>query len=417
MIDTYNIYKTESYYGKMDTLFSLIIVLLPFLHQYKGIGSIVSFGELLLVPFVLYYSITIIRDRCITPNKPLLLIYFFSILGVVVNYATDYFELSSAITVVMRLLFYGIIIYSAKSHFNINSVVRFYSIASVVASVYLIIQFIIYHTSGTILPIYFNYSWLFPPEARAVSLTKYFDVYRAFRASSLFLEPGYYALFCIPNACILMLKTEKKNKDRLNLMIVFTGLILSESMAGLGAIIIILGCYLFFVKRKEGGLFKILVIICMLLILGFMIFSEVSSLNIVSRVQSGGSFNYRVTRGIIIYEKLPLFHKIFGVGLNNIQAFMQTNGLSTPFDETNLNACCTILQTLNFSGIFAFIALLGYNLQEYRKSYGPVSRAMTLIMFYIMCYESILFSFRFAFLTIMIIGIKNLEQEGSWNIR
>lgn len=37
--------------------FSVLIILLPFLQQYIGVGNVVSLGEILLVPFILCFLI------------------------------------------------------------------------------------------------------------------------------------------------------------------------------------------------------------------------------------------------------------------------------------------------------------------------------------------------------------------------
>lgn len=403
--------KIRKKYSQSDNVFSLIIVLLPFLHQYRGIGTVVSFGELLLIPFVTIYGLKIVKNKTITPNKPLLMLYLFSLLGILVNAGFSFFEFSSAVTIAIRLVFYGIIVYSARSHFNLKAVVKVYFFAATAASIYLIIQYGVYHSVGKILPLYINYSWLFPPEAREASFSSFYDQYKTFRASSFFLEPGYYALFCIPHVCMLLLKSNKDIIDKVSITVAFVGMVLSESMAGLGALMIFLGFFLFNQRNNKNKVLKGTVVFLIVAIFGMIIMSESSSLGFLSRFKTGGSFNYRITRGLLIYNELPIFHKIFGVGLNNIQPYMLLHNMRTPYDEANLNACCTVFQTLNFSGIFALISLLLFVRAEYKKSTGTIERALVFAMLFIMCYESILFSYRFTFLSIMIMGIRNVENE------
>ena len=44
-----------------DKIFSICIILLPFLYQYKGIGNVISLGELLLIPLILISILTVLQ--------------------------------------------------------------------------------------------------------------------------------------------------------------------------------------------------------------------------------------------------------------------------------------------------------------------------------------------------------------------
>ena len=93
-------------------------------------------------------------------------------------------------------------------------------------------------------------------------------------------------------------------------------------------------------------------------IVSFLVLAENSEF-ILSRLASGGSINYRITRGIIIYADLPEYNKVFGLGLNNIESYMLKHSFVTPYDEgESLNYCSSIMQTLNFSGIVGLVLLI-----------------------------------------------------------
>ena len=127
----------------------------------------------------------------------------------------------------------------------------------------------------------------------------------------------------------------------------------------------------------------------------------------VKRIAAGGSFNQRVLRGIIVYQEIPPFYQFFGVGLNNLEPYMNENNISTYYDEWNLNYCASFIQTLNYSGIIGLLSItflmINYlfkaiNLRDYKNNLVFV---FLLSLLFIFAYESILFTYRFAFLIVI----------------
>ena len=71
--------KWKNNFLNYDKLFSIVIVLLPFLYQYKGIGNVISFGELLLFPFIFIYLLFMKKNKkniCLTYE----LLFYFTII-------------------------------------------------------------------------------------------------------------------------------------------------------------------------------------------------------------------------------------------------------------------------------------------------------------------------------------------------
>ena len=128
------------------------------------------------------------------------------------------------------------------------------------------------------------------------------------------------------------------------------------------------------------------------------------------RLATGGSLDNRVIRGIMCFGLLDPFHQVVGVGLNNLGSYMSYNALSTGFDDDGLNYCATWVQTLNYSGIIGFLALVAYAGSLFKRCKGCMSRALCIVMVAVMAYESILFSYRFAFLAILLEGFIRCEN-------
>lgn len=407
-----------------ERLFSISIILLPFLYQYKGVGSIVSLGEIVVAIFTF---VLLFDDHLILTNIDynLLVFYVISLATTMCCLFMDYFEIGETGTVIARMVLYAFVINEARSHFDIKIVVQFYTIFVAILSIYLIVQYIYYLGNGGYLPIYLNYSWQFPPEARPADLAINFQWY--YRPSSLFLEPSYFALYVLPCICLLLFKIKKTKQEIVILFLSAIAILLSTASSGIAGLIIILAVFLF--KRADyNSKYRIALkgIVIVTAIIGIIAFFQISenAVFILNRLETGGSINQRITRGWLIFQELPLVNQLIGVGLNNVEPYMIMNNISTIYDEGNLNYSSSFLQTLNYSGIIGFTALLLYVVAVFGKTikigrYVSETKAklvqeydtgalfaMLLLLCFIMSYESILFTYRFAFLIILFEGIK-----------
>lgn len=401
--------KTRIKLSSLDTFFSALIILLPFLYQFKGFGKVVSLGEVVLLPFIVLYSIqTITKFNIKQINTPLLFFYIAITIMTVCNCFYQYFSFEAAGTIFLRLLYYMLLVYFARSHFKMETVKGFYNFCVVIASVYLIIQFTVYRVQGVMLPIYIKQEWQFPPEARPL------DYYRlGYRPSSLFLEPSYYALFVLPAICINLFSEKKTVFNLVAIFLISCGLVLSTSSAG----VIGLG-FLFIFKAirnqkrisiKRFILNGMMILVCALGII--YILNSPNSLMLRGRLSSGGSIGERIARGFIVYNKLPINHKLFGVGIGNMESYMIYNNISTIYDESNLNNCASIVQTLVYSGVIGFIFLCFFIISTIKRSEGEIGFPLALLFIFFLSYDNILYYYKFAFVYILLEAINRKEQK------
>lgn len=414
---------------KYDRWFSYSIILLPFLYQYKGIGNILSLGELLVGIITI---IELLRDRFIFKNINLFLLAFYIVSLASTLFCTffNYFEIVAALALIIRLLFFALVIIVARKHFNIDSVKEVYTALSFLFSLYLIIQYFFHMTTGGYLPITLNSGWQFPPEARPEKLAVYYRWF--FRASSFFLEPGYFTLYVMPAVCMLVFKQRKTAFEFISLVTTIIAILFSTASAGLTSLLIIFAVYLFdSADRKSKYKFIIKIAIVFVAVFGIIIFftkADAASLTL-GRLKSGGSFSNRITRGLIAFSKLSWINKVVGVGLNNLEPYMLFYGLSTAYDEGNLNYTATFLQALNYSGIMGLCFLFAYicslfsytkkvlakqSNREHEYSYNVLWSILFIIIF-IMSFEAMMFSYRFAFYIIIYESLcrKFVEERNS----
>lgn len=400
---------------QFDKWFSYSVILLPFLYQYKGIGSFISMGEVLIAIMTL---IELWQDqfKLKRPNKCLFAFYAVSLISTAICMGFSYFNMSAAATLIIRLVFYALVIIVAREHFDLDCVSRLYTGLVFLFSLYLIIQYAYHITTGGYLPIYLNSNLQFPPEARPENLAVYYRWF--FRPSSLFLEPGYFTLYVMPAVCMIVFSQRRTGFELVTLLTTIIAILLSTGSAGITSLLIIFAVY-FFDGAENRSKYKLFMKIAVVVsaICGVVIFftvSDVAALTL-GRLKSGGSFANRITRGIITFSELDFFHQIVGVGLNNLEPYMLYYGMSTEFDEGNLNYTASFIQTLNFSGIVGFCVLAIFignliirtiaisNVRDERNYlYGKgVLWSLLFLIIFIMSFEAMLFTYRFAFYMIV----------------
>lgn len=394
----------------VNKFFSVFVILLPFLQQYAGLGDLVSLGELLLTPFVLCFLVTDRKEISAQVDRYLFLFYILSLgLSVIGGFPFEFFSFGDFWTLVSRLLFYAVLILVARKRFSWGVVRNIYLLLVTIAALYLIAQYIFHYTVGGYLPIVISDNLVFSPEKTFDTWTDKYQWF--FRPSSLFLEPSYYSLFTLPALVVFAIGDREKSLSRFALLVITYAL--SSANSGLLASIVVLFFFLAFKRKTQlDYIAASLILLAAVVYLPFHNVGWISSAG--ERLATGGSLDDRVTRGIICYGLLDPFHQIVGVGLNNLGSYMSHYSLSTGFDSDGLNYCATWFQTLNYSGIIGFVTLVVYVGSLFKRCQGRNSRALCIVMIVVMAYESILFSYRFAFLLIVIEGFircENVEVE------
>lgn len=424
--------KKNNYGGNIDTSFSLLVILLPFLYLFKGIGSSLSLGEVLLIPFLLVFLLqTLAREKIGRIDIYLLGLYGVSILTTLFNIGSEYFDLGDAGNVLLRLFFYMIVIMLAREHFNLSAVIQIYITLVAIFSVYLLFQQFWYLFKGAYLPIYLRYSWQFPPEARPLSLADYYRF--TFRPASLFLEPGYFSFYALPAFCLLLFRTENNVWRMIETFLIAISIFVSTSISGIVGVVLVFIMHQVLPSRGANSYIKkgfigLIVAFIAVLVVSILSFSTDISYQ---RIINGGSFGQRISRGVMVFQGFTPFHKVFGIGLNNLGAYMLKNGISTPFDEANLNYGASIVQTLVFSGILGVLSLVLYMIHITRSavksgalkgnvfSIGAAAYedglriSLPVLIIFMLCYESILFTYRFAFLVILAEALVRIKYDCS----
>ena len=398
----------------LDFIFSLAIILLPFLYQYASPFSFLSLGDfiLVLISFILVIN-DLIKNKIVTINKNLsiffILIFMLNFFNLILNLKT-FFSVGDNVTIILKIIMYFFVINISLNHFNFLSIKKIYYILVFAFSMYLIIQYAYHKITGGYLPIYLKYDWLFSWERRAKDLAYYYEFeYYRFRPSSLFLEPGYYALYILPALYIYLLKKNKFFKS-----LFLTGC-LCLSTSGAGIILAFVAWGLWLLKKciysYDSKIFVKTIPFCLIIV--------ISMLCILFFFKSGvyvkifNSFRSRITRGFLVFSNYKGLNFIFGVGLNNVEAYMKYYGIHTIYDQTNLNYGATISKAVMEFGLIGFIMcfiISIYALKKMKKNYFTF--CLFILAFLYCFFEDMLFNFRMGFF-FSIISYFMIEYEKS----
>lgn len=389
-----------------DRCFCILVIFLPVLQQYAGIGQVISLGELALMPFIICYLISDRKELGSHLDRYLFWFYCISIaLSVIGGVAFPYFSMGEFSTSVSRLVFYGVLILIARKRFDWTWIKPIYLTVVTVAAIYLFVQYVYHYMFGGYLPLVLDDALVFPPERTFETWTDKYQWY--FRPSSFFLEPSYYALFSIPALVLFAMDEESKSLFRFALLVLTY--VLSSANSGIIATIVVIVAFICFRQKTPADYLAITLIL--LAAVTYLPFNNAEWIeSAVSRFIDGGSIDNRVFRGFISYSLMDPYHQIVGVGLNNLGSYLEYYGLKTGFDSDGLNYCASWLQTLNCSGIVGLLFLVLFLFRLFLRCHGRVSKTLCVLLAVVMAYESILFSYRFAFLLILLEGVARFED-------
>lgn len=352
------------------------------------------------MPFVIAYLIADANKLRKAICTPLLLFYVSVVFATLISgVPSDYFVPYDFLTTFARLCYYAVLILVARSRFTLKGVLQIYLVATTVFALYLIVQYMYHLLIGGYLPTVIDRSWIFAPE---LTYATYEEKYRwSFRASSAFLEPSYYVLFTSPALAISIMGGESEGRSSVRFILLLLTYVLANASSGI--LLSVVALLVFVVKKKKSQKDYIVGTLLCAALLVYLLVGNYSFIEpAVERLSSGASFDNRITRGLLVFNELPPINKLFGVGLNNLEPYMLSNGLSTAFDEKNLNYSASFIQTLNYAGLFGFTFLVGYLIGLGKRCKSPICVCLFVLILVIMTYESILYSFRFAFLIVIL---------------
>ena len=166
-------------------MLTCLIILLPILVQIRSpigilaINSYITLGEIILIPFMIGSIIKYIyahKGGVMIP-KGLGAFYFIPIVLVLMSATAPYFQMSDAMTVIIRIIYYFTLIIIMRDDFDIKKGISLYYHVGLIAACYLLAQVICHYILKSDLPILFNYPNILFKHVKYISAEQYYHQY------------------------------------------------------------------------------------------------------------------------------------------------------------------------------------------------------------------------------------------------
>ena len=334
-------------------IYTFLIIFFPILSIYRSPIASIDMGTFLIC--ITGVAIALNKKWVIELQRKLLPL----ILYVVIITSISIFSVSlyaPSTTVLMRMLRFvillGIFSFCNKDYFDFDYGVHLLQKVTVIASVYLIIQFLVYNASGYILPNFIPGLTKAQGLTQSNVLSEYANFYRP---TSFFLEPSSFVYFAaLMLVCSLFLQeyVEIRNKNATAILIT-VAIIFSTSGQGLIVAAITWGCWFLklLIQRRpnRAKIIKITgVFALMLIIVPIIMRSEIVD-NTLGRifVEDPNAMSAIDARsgGYDVFNTLSLFRKIVGMGFGNLP------------DNMYFSSIADILFTLGIIGLIIVLVL------------------------------------------------------------
>lgn len=231
---------------------------------------------------------------------------------------------------------------------------------------------------------------------------KAWEFTNSFRACSLFSEPSHFAELALLSLYYYLLV-----KPRLRIAIVLAlALILSTSNLGIIGVALLVVLYLLNLERYahvRSSTKYIIITIAFLLGSGIMVWLSNSDNWVAVRLMSGGSSSVRIMRSFELYDVMDAFEKLFGIGIQNQEIYLNYHTIILPSDRLETITNREFSQTLGYilctTGALGFSAFSVPFIRRILRS--DYSMKCLCLLFFFVCLTCCIFS-RHTFLLYLI---------------
>lgn len=295
---------------------------------------------------------------------------------------------------------------SSQYWFDRSKILKYSVLCAVAVALILIVQVVLDSALGIgIFPYVQSRLLTFNGNATAHDLIQVQQHWRALgvhRWSAVFTEPAHFAQYvCLP-LCILLFGRGDLFRDKKRLFctaVVTLAVFLSRSANGvfLGAMVWALFIASKMRRRLSAQKFALIILAAIAAVVfvcrtDFIqtAWARVQTTNARAGASTG---NQRLLQGFAIYEQLPAWAKIIGIGYGNLEGFLLENNVRTAFlsDVGNeyMNGFSTVLVSGGIVGLIWYLAIWLRMFFEYRS---PMSRAAWLVITVLMCTSAMFYS-------------------------
>lgn len=405
----------------LKKIYTFMILILPITYQYSSIVPGVSFGELILLGtiFLCICFLTLTREKYnivnVIKNPFWLLLLHVIIASMVAAIIQDSFSATIVFTRIVRFAFYCFCAFIMSYYFfDLSIGIKLYKRLAVLATLFLILQVILYNFNGYMLPgtipgIPMVNDFTFDSVKQSLS--------RFYRPMSFFTEPGFYARYVLPYLayCLFNQSFESKYNSSIKIALILTlGLLLSTSGQGILLGGLLWGLYFI---NKSYNLhahtirMKYLAIGLVLPITSIFVLRLDMIQKSLDRLWGGpmASSSLRIFRGFAVYTQFPILEKIVGVGYGNAGTYILDNSIYTPYDFPGMPEYMnSVAYILTGTGVLGLIILLWAYIWMFKRTKG-FNRILALLFIILSFQGGILISPIMIFYLSLVFSAKQLK--------
>lgn len=387
---------------KQSRLYAFLFGIAPILGIYK-VGSLnVSMADVIYLFLVFFYLFS--RKGIRSTGFDFLPFLLFSM---VVSLIPIFIDLDFVLLDFMKkwvklIVFFLCIHISRTEDIDLGLFAGIFEKFAIVASLIIVVQMLCYTRLGNAFFPYLPYPDLYYVESLTEMKHQWAEMISKdiWRPSAFFPEPADFAMYSLlPLAYLFFHAPDSSVKVWVKRMIIMAGLLFSGSAIGIMVMSFILLIWFLNLIRGKVYFWKIILCLAFGIASCFVIVGTSYVSDAIARVQtldiSAGSStaNLRFLQGLHIYGQLPVFHKLFGVGIGNLQHYLYVHRITTPYllDIGNdyMNAFSTVLVSV---GIVGFLIYLVAWIKIWKASFGVKKRIFIMILALLFASSSIFYS-------------------------
>jgi hypothetical protein len=347
-----------------ESICCFLVPLLPIIDSYSVPNfTRLSVAELFLILLLLAAFILLFSTKQTISFPVYLLFFFYWIVCTFVNQVTIFGSSlnSSLVRSIRDLLYMSFFCFVAPYFMHLKKMFHWYKIFSIIACFLLLLELLLHYVFGKTVLFLLPFLPLNYPISSYSQYLEYRAAYPSYRPSSFFLEPSYFAYYISPFLLMLLFSNEKKGKYLLSF---FVSLSLAASLSGTALLLLLVIWASFFYlklpirKKYKIGFTPIFLVfgVALLLALRGTKFDVFARLQEIFDPTGNSSGSVRIVRGFKIFDTLPFYLKIFGIGAGNVTQYIINNNL------TQFLWAASIDQTSLISYIFICSGFLGFAL-------------------------------------------------------
>lgn len=191
---------------------------------------------------------------------------------------------------------------------------------------------------------------------------------------SIFSEQSHFSVYLLPLFHLLLIEDKRSRFRVLKVILVAVSILLTNSANGIIGLLIIFFLDILVLNKKRRGVISPKLVVkvvfyCIIAILVYFLLNSIPYFNsMFSRLFSdSGSITskagYRIFRGFYIIGTLPLKNLLFGLGYLQLEKYVVSYGVFTPFDISNYtgsaleytNFICQIVLYFGICGLVLFV--------------------------------------------------------------